>query len=107
MGANQGANEDFDGKTTHFYWFLHINNKESKMSKTSHSEGQRQSEAGYFYNFIGAVKIHLYNLLTVHCRFAENTMWIDPEVFQQPQVQLLAPFPFVNDPKTILELVVL
>jgi hypothetical protein len=43
--------EDLDGNTTHFYWFLHTNNKETKMSKTSHSGGQRQSEAGYFHSF--------------------------------------------------------
>ena len=32
-----GANDDLDGKTTHSYWFLHTNNKGTKMSKTSHS----------------------------------------------------------------------
>ena len=32
-----GANDDLDGKTTHLNWFLHTNNKGTKMSQTSHS----------------------------------------------------------------------
>jgi hypothetical protein len=32
-----GANDDLDGKTTHFYWFLHTNDKGTDRSKTSHS----------------------------------------------------------------------
>ena len=35
-----GADDDLDGKTTHFYWFLHTNNKGAKMSRTSHSDTQ-------------------------------------------------------------------
>ena len=33
----KGANDDLDGKTTHFYWFLHLN-KGIRMSKTSHKQ---------------------------------------------------------------------
>ena len=33
-----GTNDDLDGKTTNFYWFLHTNDKGTKMFKTSHSE---------------------------------------------------------------------
>ena len=32
-----GANDDLDGKTTHLNWFLHTNNKGTKMSQTSYS----------------------------------------------------------------------
>ena len=32
-----GANDDLDGKTTHFYSFLDTNDIGTKMSKTSHS----------------------------------------------------------------------
>ena len=27
-----GADDDLDGKTTHFYWFLHANNKGTKTN---------------------------------------------------------------------------
>ena len=37
------ATDDLDGKTTNFYWFLHTNNKRTKMSKTSHSENERSN----------------------------------------------------------------
>ena len=35
-----GASDDLEGKATHFYWFLHTNNKGAKMSRTSHSDTQ-------------------------------------------------------------------
>ena len=33
--------DDLDGKTTHFYWSLHTNDKGTKISKTSHSATER------------------------------------------------------------------
>ena len=67
-----GANDDLDGKTTHFDWFFYTNDKGTKISKTSHSGAYHFGLKKHFLNIFFLILTHTY--VSITSMYASN-LW--------------------------------